>query len=238
MHPPTRPAETSGRAAGFWPRAVAWLVDAGLIALPVAVIVMGWGSRRFDTVTQQWRELGTLTGQTMLAAAERGDSAMAMLSSLMSSASPVRPAMTAFVGDLYAAIWPVVASFVLLGLLYWPLQEAGRHRATLGKRMLGLCVARVDDDALDIRRAYLRHIAGSLSWLTLNIGHLMAGNAPRHQALHDRIAKTQVLWQQDASRRVPRWGWMLLAIAFVLPLAFAVSAARSLMDAMQAVLLI
>jgi hypothetical protein len=42
----------------------------------------------------------------------------------------------------------------------------------------------------------LRHAAGSLSWLTLNLGHLLAALPPHKRALHDWIAGARVVHRQ------------------------------------------
>ena len=91
-------------------------------------------------------------------------------------------------------------------------------------------------DSLSPMLALKRHLAGTLSWLTLNIGHLFAARAPMHQALHDRIAHTQVLWREDALRRLPAWGRVLLVLVVLLPVVLAIGAAMSLAGAMQAAL--
>ena len=236
MQPPAIPADPASDAAGFWPRAVAWLIDAALIAVPVGVATGLLGDGRGDALASQWRGLGVTMGEAMMAAAVRGDAPLAMLQSWAAADGPLRRAITDFVASLYAAAWPVVALFALLALLVWPLQEAGRHHATLGKRALGLRVETVACAPPGPARAYRRHVAGSLSWLTLNIGHLLAATAPRHQALHDRIARTYVVWHPGVDRRVPMWGWWLLAIACVLPLVLAVMAAGAMSAAMQAAL--
>lgn len=236
MHPPTLPAETSIDAAGFWPRSVAWLIDAMLVSLPVWLVMSRLADGRFDALDRQWRALGTVLAEAMMAAALRGEAPFAMLQSWLSATGPLRPAIRLFVVDMYVALWPVMVLFVLIGLLYWPRQEAGRHHATLGKRAMGLQTTAGSGEMLDLRRACMRHIAGTVSWLTLNIGHMMAASSPHHQALHDRIAGTRVVWRSDARRKVPVWGWGLVLIAGAVPLLVAVRAALSLSAAMQAAL--
>lgn len=237
MLPPTLPADqVLDDAAGFWPRAAAWLIDAGLLALPVAIVLWLQDAGRIDALANQWRGLGTTTGELMLSAAERGDSPLAMVQSWLSAGGALRIAIAGFASDLYAAMWPSLALFLILGLLYWPLLEAGRHHATLGKRALGLFTVPAEGGQLDLVQALARHIAGSLSWLTLNIGHLLAAKRPQHQALHDRIAKTHVMWRPNAHRKVPMWGWGLLVLAFLLSLMLAFTAATSLANAMKVVL--
>lgn len=236
MQPPAIPADPASDAAGFWPRAVAWLVDATLIALPVGALMGLLGDGRGDALASQWRGLGTTMGDAMLASALRGDSPLAMLQSWAAVEGPLRPAIADVVDSMYAAVWPGVALFALLALLVWPWQEASRHQATLGKRALGLRVETAEGAQPGPARAYRRHVAGSLSWLTLNIGHLLAATAPRHQALHDRIARTRVAWRSDADRRVPAWGWVLVAAAIALPLLLAIKASYVMSAAMQAAL--
>ena len=59
-------------------------------------------------------------------------------------------------------------------------------------------------------RAALRQAAGGLSWITLNIGHLVAALPPRHRALHDAIAGARVM-QAGAMPRLPGWARAWLA---------------------------
>lgn len=53
---------------------------------------------------------------------------------------------------------------------------------------------------------------------------MLAGQAPRHQALHDRIAGSRVRWQDGQPRRLPWWGALLLLAALLLPLLLALLA--------------
>lgn len=236
MHPPALPADHPSPAAGFWPRSVAWLIDAALVSSPVLLVMWLQGADRFDALAKQWQGLGTHVGKAMIDAIERGDAPATMLQAWLSSEGSLQPSIRAFVVDLYSALWPWLAMFALFALMYWPLQEASRHRATLGKRAMGLQAVAADGASLQAAQACKRHLAGCLSWLTLNIGHMLAANKPRHQALHDRIAKTQVVWRCDARREVPAWGWLLVGTACALPLVLAGWAARSLSTAMQAAL--
>ena len=61
--------------------------------------------------------------------------------------------------------------------------------------------------------AVLRHVAGLLSWLTLNLGHALALLPPDKRALHDYIAGTRVV--RDArGARMPGWvaAWITLQV--------------------------
>src|SRR5690606_24149996 len=97
-------------------------------------------------------------------------------------------------------------------------------RATPGKRALGMHVATASGNAPGTGRLLLRFVAGTLSWTSLNIGHLMAAMPPAHAALHDRASGTRVLLDAGAPARMPGWAaaWLgLLAAGLLLASAWA-----------------
>lgn len=69
----------------------------------------------------------------------------------------------------------------------------GQSGATPGKRLMGLRVERADGTPLGYRSAAARSLAEVVTSLTLGIGYLMIAFDPGKRALHDRIAKTQVV---------------------------------------------
>lgn len=236
MPPALPPADPGpGAPAGLWPRTVAWLVDAALLACGVGLALGVLPGSRWPVLADQWRALGTTLGRAMAEAAARGEDPLRMLASLCAAEGPLRPAIHAFAAALHLASWPPLLGFVLLATLLWPLQESGTKCATPGKRLLGLEARAADGARLSWPRALARHLAGTLSWLSLNIGHLLAASAPAHHALHDQIARTRVVWR-DRPRAVPAWGWLLLVAAIALPLLIALLAAATLAAAMQAAL--
>lgn len=89
-----------------------------------------------------------------------------------------------------------VASSVLsliLTYLYFILMTK-KYQATLGKRLCGLAVVRLDGAALDWNTVLARELVGRLlNGLTLNIGYLIVVFTKRKQGLHDFIAKTAVV---------------------------------------------
>src|SRR5690606_26268091 len=121
----------------------------------------------------------------------------------------------------------VDARAALLALAWFAGFEASPLQATPGKRALGLRVVDARGARLALGRAALRHLAGTLSWLSLNLGHLLAALPPRHQALHDRLAGTRVL--QRAGARLPAWSLAWLG----LQLLAAVAAGACLLAATQ-----
>lgn len=99
-----------------------------------------------------------------------------------------------------AAIAGMVTVYMLwqiLGLvcywLYFAFCESGKHQATWGKRLLGIKVVGADGGRISFARATGRVFSKFLSYATMYIGFLMAGNTSRKRALHDFIAQTYVV---------------------------------------------
>jgi uncharacterized RDD family membrane protein YckC/Tfp pilus assembly major pilin PilA len=98
-------------------------------------------------------------------------------------------------GD-FAGFWIVFALvplYFVASALYHAGQESSSRQATLGKRALGI---KVTDDAgrrLRFSHALGRWFATALSYLTFDVGFLMAAFTERRQALHDLVAKTHVV---------------------------------------------
>ncbi len=82
---------------------------------------------------------------------------------------------------------------VIIGWLYYALQESSERQATLGKTVLGIYVTDTEGRRISFLRATGRHFAKILSGLILLIGYIMAAFTARKQALHDMIASTLVL---------------------------------------------
>lgn len=82
--------------------------------------------------------------------------------------------------------------FVLLGAAYFICMEASSFQGTLGKYWTGLRVETISGQRLDHAQAATRFFAGTLSWASLNIGHMMAMWRPDGRALHDLLANTRV----------------------------------------------
>jgi uncharacterized RDD family membrane protein YckC len=69
--------------------------------------------------------------------------------------------------------------------LYCAFSESSEHRATLGKRIVGLQVVTASGDRLTFGQATVRHFMKFLSLFTAAVGFMMAGWTKRRQALHD-----------------------------------------------------
>jgi uncharacterized RDD family membrane protein YckC len=95
---------------------------------------------------------------------------------------------------------PLILGACAVTLLYYAWGECGRHRATLGKRMMGLRVDRLDADAdagagagIGVLRAAARYGLRLVGSYGLMLGYLMAFFTERKQALHDKLTDTLVV---------------------------------------------
>lgn len=229
MRPPILPDDPRPDA-GFWPRSVAWLLDAGLLLLPLLAGLL-LRPQGLHLLAQRWRQIGVAMGQQMQASIAAGGDFITFQRSLWQAGSPLCEAVFACVAAFNAAIVPPLLLFLLLALLLWPLCESGPWQATPGKRCLGLVSCRADGARLSWGEAMKRHLAGGLSWLSLNIGHAMAAGG-QHRALHDRLAGSRVLWREGQAKPVPLWGWGLWLLSLLLPLVFLGLAMRALQQAL------
>lgn len=195
--------------AGFARRCVAWSLDATLLALATLALCR---SRIEAGIAQASLALDAISGamartmaDMLLAGGTPIDLARAWLSDPTQRAAVA--ALSEAIGTL---LWTPLLVFALLSLAWFTGFEASSRQATPGKRLLGLRVVDARGEGIGLVRAVQRHLAGALSWLTLNIGHLMAAMPPRRQSLHDRIAGTQVVQPTDAGP-LPAWAHAWLA---------------------------
>jgi hypothetical protein len=91
-----------------------------------------------------------------------------------------------------------------LAALYFAFFHAGRKGATLGKRLLGLRVVRLDGHRLTLPESFERfvgylHIPGSLGFNLVDLWHDRNRRLP-----HDRVAHTAVLRLRGAAAKTAR----------------------------------
>lgn len=197
--------------AGLWQRTAGWTLDAAILA-PFALVLSGpWLAPAWDEVQARWQALLQHAAELMAAAIVAGVPLPALVAQLLHE-----PGLTAASAALQLALWhllwPPVLAFAGLGALWQAGFESSHWQASPGRRLLALEV--VDDTGRRIggARALLRHGAGALSWLTLNIGHVLVAAGPAHLALHDRVSGTRVLARRA---QLPHWAraWLLLLTA-------------------------
>ena len=185
-------APLPGPPAGFWRRSAAWCLDWLLLA-PVLWLVVG---SRLAAAAAQFAILRAQLEDWMVAQSLQADSIADLWLQLSRSAladSALQASVSLATLRLCGALtWALVIA-ALLASGYFIGFEASPWQATPGKRVFGLRVLAMDGRALSLPRAALRYFAGSLSWLSLNLGHALALFRRDGRALHDLIAGTAVI---------------------------------------------
>lgn len=82
---------------------------------------------------------------------------------------------------------------LVIGWLYYALQESSPHMSTFGKRALGLKVTDLNGHPITFGRATGRHFGKILSALALLLGFILMVADPRRQTWHDKMADCLVL---------------------------------------------
>ncbi|MGY1458027.1 MULTISPECIES: RDD family protein [unclassified Luteimonas] len=207
------------RPAGFWRRSAAWSIDAALVALPVLALSAGRLRVATTTLLDAWSALVDAVAQRMATAIIATDVASAPhFGALfgMVQGSMRDPALLAAAAELQSAILalagPPLGAFIALFLAWCVGFERSPLRATPGKRALGLRVATANGGDPGTGAVLLRFVSGALSWLSLNVGHMLAAVPPGHAALHDRLSRTRVVLGPGVTERMPRWAaaWLVL----------------------------
>lgn len=179
---------------------------------------------------QQTSQLMHAIGQAIGRAIIDGAHPLALGLVVMHDAA-LRQAIAGLEAALWSLAWPPMACFIGLSAIYHVAFECGLRQATPGQRAMGLRVTDAGHQRLRPAGALLRHVAGAASWLSLNVGHLMAAAPPTHLALHDRLSRTRV-WAEKS--RLPAWAvaWLaLLAVGQLGLIAWWMSAAMTTMQA-------
>ncbi|HET8819375.1 MAG TPA: RDD family protein [Xanthomonadaceae bacterium] len=204
--------------AGFARRYAAWSLDAAAIAALATVVAWPLLEPAVAAFPAAAASLVTITADALFGGMMAGHPLPAVAAELSRD-----PRLLASAGALRAALldmaWPFVAAYAVLSLAWHAASVASRWQASPGKRAFGLMVVGPDASRPTGARAIGRHLAAALSWLTLNIGHLMA-LGPAHAALHDRVAGTRVCTREETP---PRAGAVAAWIALQGVLAFALA---------------
>jgi uncharacterized RDD family membrane protein YckC len=180
--------------AGFWKRFVAYFIDFLLVQLVLNVLMtpllfMG------DSPLSSWLALLRPDGTVDLLAAQQ----------VMQDLAPQLVSLTA---------WSTIGYVGLAGA-YFIGMEASKRQATLGKQLLGIRVTALDGGPPGTGRVVGRFVAASLSWLTFNLGHALAGWTREHRALHDFLAGTRVENVDPAHTAMPTWAKAIIVLNVV-----------------------
>ena len=145
--------------AGFWMRFLAYVIDAIVMGIACAIVVVPFV---------------LVMGITAATGAGDGDvesGGGAMLAVLMGSFA------------LAIILFAVVAAW-----LYFAIMESSSKQGTLGKMALSLKVTDLEGRRISFGRATGRHFGKIVSQMILYIGYIMAGFTQQKQALHDIMA--------------------------------------------------
>ena len=75
--------------AGFWPRAVAWLVDAAILGGIACLLASSWMRGDVDALGMAWRGLGSTLGEAVRSSVERGEDATTFMAAMLAADSPL-----------------------------------------------------------------------------------------------------------------------------------------------------
>jgi uncharacterized RDD family membrane protein YckC len=92
-----------------------------------------------------------------------------------------------------AANWVGNIVGIVIGWLYFALQESSGAQATLGKRVLGIIVTDMDGRRIGFGQATGRYFGKILSGLICCVGYFMVAFTEKSQGLHDILASTLVV---------------------------------------------
>jgi uncharacterized RDD family membrane protein YckC len=203
---------TSLPAAGFWRRYAAWSLDFAVLATLAAALA--WPQLRdgWHAIAAAAAQLSARAGQAMADALLSGTSPRALSQALLHDVG-LHDAVAALQAGLGRMLLPWLLAYALLAAVWHVGGELSRWQGSPGKRALRLVVSDLEGRPPTLARAATRHVAGALSWLTLNLGHALAALPPQKRALHDYIAGTRVACS-DHDPRLPGWAsaWIALQV--------------------------
>ena len=198
--------------AGFLAREAAWSLDASIVLVATTLLTWMKVTSALTVLQQAWRQLQQVAAARMAEALTQVSDPAGLVSQLLRDPALRATAATAE-SAVYGVLLPPLLVFALLAAAYWIGFERSAWQATPGKRALALQVTDLQGRRLHGARAAARHVAGALSWLTLNLGHALAAVPPQKRALHDYIAGTRVV-HGDGEPRLPGWAkaWVALQV--------------------------
>ncbi len=152
--------------AGFWKRAVAYILDQLILAIAAMMVACVLGIVLVPLIVSS----GVQSEQAINRLVEQKMQDYEMLISIVSWIINI------------IGIW-----------LYHALMESSRWQATPGKLALGIRVTDLNGHRISFGRATGRHCSKAISVITLGIGWIMAAFTEKKQALHDMMAGCLVI---------------------------------------------
>lgn len=110
--------------------------------------------------------------------------------------------LVTFPPEIKAIAFPVILVFAIIMMVwtYYAVQESGYEQCTTGKNAQNLIVVDMEGNRITLQAATKRLAAKFLSALPFFGGYFMAAFNVNKQALHDTIAKTQVVWRGESEQ--------------------------------------
>lgn len=218
-------------AAGLMRRYAAWSLDAALLSVVSLLATWPRVQAAAHGLMLAFRTLSAHLADRLGTAVVQGANPDALAAGMLADPA-IRAATDAVQAALLGILGPPLLAYALLGLLYHVVGEGSRWQGSPGKHALGLTVARADGTRATPLQLVLRHLAGAVSWLTLNLGHALA-LVPPHRALHDLLSGTAV-FGPSKTERLPAWAQAWLAtqgVALVVVTAWALLRYLALLQA-------
>lgn len=198
--------------SGFWRRYAAYSLD--LAVLGALATLLTWS--QLQTGWQETRvamtSLSARIGQALADALMTATTPQQLSQTLLHDAG-MTAAVDALHAGLWHMLWPWLIAYAVLAALWHVGGECSRWQGSPGKRALRLVATDLEGRPQSLPRACVRHAGGLLSWLTLNLGHLVAALPPQKRALHDYLAGARVAIADD-DPRLPGWAaaWIALQV--------------------------
>lgn len=178
--------------AGFWRRYAAWSLDAAIVGVPILLIAWPYWRAAMQRIAAAFDAVATRLAELVIAGLRSAEHPLVLAQAWLHDAD-LRHAIAGIEAATVDALKPGLIAFVAAAALYWTAFECSRWQATPGKRALGLVVTDLQGQRLNMLRSVSRHVAGTLSWLSLNLGHALAAVPPDKRALQDYLAGTRVM---------------------------------------------
>lgn len=198
--------------AGFWRRYVAYSLDFTLLGGIATLLTWSRLTAGWTELSIAMSQLSALLGRTLANALMQGATPALMSSGLLDDPA-IQAAADAVRAGLEHMLLPWLLCYAALAALYHIGFERSRWQGSPGKHALALTIVNAGDDRRpSLLQTIVRHLAGALSWLLLNLGHALAAVPPQKRALHDYIASARVVCADDS--RLPNWArtWLVLQI--------------------------
>ena len=200
--------------AGFWRRYAAYSMDFAALGLFATLLTWSRLVAGSEEAAAAMRQLSDHLGRNLAEALLQGTTPTRLASTLLADPH-VQASADAVQTGVGHMLWPWLLCYAVLAALYHVGCERSRWQGSPGKHALGLVVvSAADDGRASLSQIVVRHGAGALSWLTLNLGHLLAAIPPQRRALHDYLAGTRVLCRDD-NPRLPGWARAWLAMQVI-----------------------